>query len=171
MSLPPLAPETRNLIDGKLCEASNGKTFDNLNPTDGARLGACADGTEDDMLRAVAAARRAFDQSDWSENHDFRSKCIRQLYEGMVEEKEQLRSIVVHEAGAPVSLSSYMHVDGPIEMMTYWADLAASYEYEKRLSDVAFLGRQQGRILRREAAGTQGENCRHRDERFDETEE
>jgi len=156
MSLPPLTPETRNLIDGKLCEASNGNTFDNLNPTNGERLGACADGTKDDMLRAVAAARRAFDQSDWSENPEFRSKCIRQLYEGMIEEKEQLRSIVVHEAGAPVSLSSYMHVDGPIEMMTYWADLAASYDYEKRLSDVPFLGRQQGRILRREAGGVVG---------------
>jgi len=30
MTLPPLAPETRNLIDGELCEAGNGGTFDNL---------------------------------------------------------------------------------------------------------------------------------------------
>jgi aldehyde dehydrogenase (NAD+) len=156
MSLPPLAPETRNLIDGKLGDAGNGKTFDNLNPSNGEKLGSCADGTRDDMLRAVAAARRAFDASDWSENHEFRSKCLRQLYAGMLEEKEQLRSIVVHEAGAPISLTSFMHVDAPIEMMTYWADLAAAYRYEQRLADVPFLGRQQGRILRREAAGVVG---------------
>ena len=57
MSLPPLAPETRNLIDGALCDASNGNSFENLNPTTGEVLGTAADGTKDDMLRAVAAAR------------------------------------------------------------------------------------------------------------------
>ena len=156
MTLPPLAPETRNLIDGALCDASNHDTFENRNPTDGELLGSCADGTKDDMERAVAAARRAFDESSWSLDSELRSKCLRQLYEGLREEKEQLRSIVVHEAGAPLSLTSYMHVDEPIEMMAYWADLAASYEYERRMSDVPFLGRAQGRILRREAAGVAG---------------
>jgi aldehyde dehydrogenase (NAD+) len=156
MSLPELAPETRNLIDGALCEASNGNTFENLNPSNGEVLGTCADGTKDDMLRAVAAARRAFDESDWSENPEFRAKCVHQLYEGLLAEKEQLRSIVVHEAGAPLSLTTFMHVDDPIEMMSYWADLAGSYAYETRMTDVPFLGSQQGRIMRREATGVVG---------------
>jgi len=156
MSLPPLAPETRNLIDGELCKASNGNTFENRSPTNGEILGTCADGTQEDMLRAVAAARRTFDETDWAENHEFRSKCIRQLYEGLLEEKEQLRAIVTHEAGAPVSLSAYMQIDGPIDMMEYWADLAASYEYETRLEDAPFLGIDHGRIQRREAAGVVG---------------
>jgi aldehyde dehydrogenase (NAD+) len=156
MALEPLAPETRNYIDGALCDASNGNTFENVNPSNGELLGSCADGTKDDMLRAVEAARRAFDETDWAENHELRSRCIRQLYEGLVAEKEQLRSIVVHEAGAPVSLGAYMHVDDPIEMMKYWADLAASYEYETRMTDIPFLGQQQGRILRREPAGVVG---------------
>ena len=95
MSLPPLAPETRNLIDGKLCDASSGKTFDNINPTNGEVLGTCADGTREDMLRAVAAARRAFDESDWAENHEFRSKCVRQLYEGLgFEAYARLRTVL-----------------------------------------------------------------------------
>lgn len=156
MPLPLLVPETRNLIDGKLCEAENGQCFDNLNPANGEVLGTCADGTKGDMLRAVAAARRAFDESDWRESHEFRAKCIRQLHEGMREELEQLRAIVVREAGAPISLGAFMHVEGPIEMMSYWADLAESYPYESRLEDIPFLGRQHGRILRREAAGVVG---------------
>ena len=155
-SLPDLSPETRNLIDGVLCDASNGNTFDNYNPTTGELLGTAADGTKDDMLRAVEVARRAFDETDWSTNHEFRSKCIRQLYEGMLEEKEQLRAIVVREAGAAISLTSYMHIDGPVDMMAYWADLAASYEYETRMKDIPFLGHEQGRLLRREPAGVVG---------------
>jgi aldehyde dehydrogenase (NAD+) len=108
------------------------------------------------MLRAVAAARRAFDETSWSTDHAFRARCIRQLYEGLNAEKEQFRSIVVHEAGAPVTLTSYMHVDDPIEMMAYWADKASSYPYERPMKDIPFLGRSNGRILRREATGVVG---------------
>ena len=156
MTLEPLAPETRNLIDGALCDASDGGTFDNVNPATDAVLGTCANATKTDVHRAVAAARRAFDTTDWSENHAFRARCLRQLLDGLREAKEQLRSIVVHEAGAPVSVTPFMQVDGPIEMMDYWASLAGSYEYERRMADIPFLGTQHGRILRREAAGVVG---------------
>jgi aldehyde dehydrogenase (NAD+) len=156
MALAELRPEKRNLIDGKLVGASNGSTFDNTNPATEEVLGIAHDGTKDDMLAAVAAARRVFDETDWSENHAFRARCLRQLYEGLLEDKEQLRAIVVHEAGAPLALTSFMHVDDPIEMMAYWAELAGSYAYEARMSDVPFLGQAQGRILRREAAGVVG---------------
>ncbi len=156
MALPELAPETRNLIDGKHVPASNGATFANVNPATEEVIGVASDGTREDMLRAIAAARRAFDESDWSTNLDLRARCLRQLHAALREAKEQLRAIVVAEAGACVSLTPFMHVDDPIEMMAYWAELAASYPYEQRLSDVPYLGRPQGRILRREAAGVAG---------------
>jgi aldehyde dehydrogenase (NAD+) len=156
MALEVLAPGTRNLIDGEVVDASNGGTFENVNPATEEVIGVAADGTREDMLSAVAAARRAFDESDWSENPDLRSRCLRQLYEGLLEEKEQFRAITVAEAGSPVSLSSFMQVDNPIEMMSYWADKASSYVYEERMSDIPFSGTQHGRILRREAAGVVG---------------
>ncbi|MFP6624790.1 MAG: aldehyde dehydrogenase family protein, partial [Myxococcota bacterium] len=119
MALEALAPGTRNLIDGALVDASNGNTFENVNPATEEVIGVAADGTKDDMLSAVAAARRAFDESDWSENPDLRARCLRQLYEGFLEEKEQFRAITVAEAGSPVTLSPFMQVDDPIEMMSY----------------------------------------------------
>jgi len=156
MALVELAPENRNLIDGELVDASNGNTFENVNPATEEVLGTVADGTKDDMERAVAVARRTFDESDWSKDPAFRQKCLRQLYEGLLEEKEQFRSIVVREVGAPVSTTPFMQIDEPIEMVSYWADLAGSYEYEKAMSDVPFLGRPQRRILRREPVGVVG---------------
>jgi aldehyde dehydrogenase (NAD+) len=156
MALAPLTPETRNWIDGALVDASNLGTFENVNPATEDVLGVCADGTKDDMLAAVGAARRAFDETDWAENHELRARCVRQLYEGLLAEKEPLRAIVVAEAGAPVSLTGFMHVDDPIEMMKYWAEKAASYPYERRMSDAPFMGQPQRRILRREAAGVVG---------------
>jgi aldehyde dehydrogenase (NAD+) len=156
LALAPLAPETRNLIDGKLVGASNGGTFENVNPATGQVIGTCADGTKDDMEAALAAARRAFDTTDWATNHALRARCVRQLYEAVKADKEQLRSIVVHEAGACVSLTGYMHVDEPIEGLAYWAEKAASYPYEQAMSEVPFLGQPQRRLLRREPVGVVG---------------
>jgi aldehyde dehydrogenase (NAD+) len=156
MALAALAPETRNLIDGKLVGGKDGKTFDNINPATEEVLGVCSDGSKEDMQAAIAAARRAFDETDWSADHAFRGKCIGQLYRALIDEKEQLRSIVVHEAGAPDSLSAFMHIDGPIDMVPYWAELASGYEYEKSMPPIEFLGQQHRRLLRREPVGVVG---------------
>ena len=129
MALPDLAPETRAYVDGALVEASNRARFANVNPATEEVIGTAADCTKDDADAALAAARRAFDEARWAEDPALRARCLRQLYAGMLEEKEQLRSIVVREAGAPISLTGFMHVDNPIEMMSYWVEKAESYEY------------------------------------------
>jgi len=156
MALPDLAPESRCYVDGRLVESSSGARFDNVNPATEEVIGTAADGTREDAEAALAAARRAFDETGWAEDHELRSRCLRQLYEGLLEEKEQLRSIVVREAGAPLSLTPTMHVDTPIEMMSYWSEKAAGYRYERELAETPFLGRSMRRILRREPMGVVG---------------
>ena len=145
--------ERRNLIDGELVEASSGATFDNLNPATEKVIGQCADGTKEDADAAIAAARRAFDETAWSTDHAFRKRCLTQLYEALGEAREELRAIVVAEAGSPVLLTYSVQVDSTINDMPYWAELAGSYAYEAAMSDIQFMGKSQRRILRREACG------------------
>ena len=71
--------EVRMLIDGELVEAASGQRFDNVNPATEEVLGQVADAAVDDMQRAITAARRAFDETDWSTNHAFRKRCLEQL--------------------------------------------------------------------------------------------
>lgn len=156
MSLPALAPETRHLIDGRLVESLAGGRFENVNPATEEVLGTAADGKTEDLQAAVAAARRAFDETQWANDPVFRARCLRQLHAGLIAEKEQLRAIVVREAGAPVSLTSFMHVDDPIDMLGYWAEKAESYRYERAMPEVSFLGQPMRRILRREPMGVVG---------------
>jgi aldehyde dehydrogenase (NAD+) len=156
MALAPLTPEKRNLIGGRLVGASNGAEFENVNPATEEVLGTCADGTKDDMLAAIAAARRAFDETDWSTGAAFRKKCLGQLAAALAEAKEELRAIVVAEAGSPVLLTYAVQCNTYIDAMPYWADLAASYAYERPMSDTQFMGQPQRRILRREATGVVG---------------
>jgi len=156
MSLEALAPETRNLIDGQLVGASNGASFENLDPATEEVIGSCADGTKGDMLAAVAAARRAFDETDWATRPELRKQCILQLHRALEEEKEQLRSIVVHEAGSPVLLTHQVQCDAYIDAIPYWAELAGSYAYDQEMEDVQFMGQPQHRLLLREPVGVVG---------------
>ena len=156
MPLPDLCPETRHLIDGRLVESASGARFTNVNPATEEVLGSAADGTTADLHLAIHAARHAFDQTNWATDPALRARCLRQLHAGLMAEKEQLRSIVVREAGAPVALTSFMHVDDPIDMLDYWARKAGTAVYERPMADVNFLGRPQRRLLRREAMGVVG---------------
>ena len=74
-----VAGERRMLVDGELTEAGSGASFENINPATEAVLGVTADASADDMRHAVAAARRAFDQTDWSTNSAFRRHCLEQV--------------------------------------------------------------------------------------------
>ncbi|MGV0804080.1 aldehyde dehydrogenase family protein, partial [Mycolicibacterium elephantis] len=60
-------------------------------------LGVAADANADDMDRAIEAARRAFDDSDWSTNTELRVRCVRQLQQAMTELVEELREITIAE--------------------------------------------------------------------------
>ena len=51
-----LSIRTQAFIDGKYVDAASGKTFDCVSPIDGRVLGQVADGQEEDINRAVAAA-------------------------------------------------------------------------------------------------------------------
>jgi len=151
-----LAGEVRNLIDGRLVAASNGATFENVNPATEEVIGVCADGTKDDMANAIAAARRAFDETDWSNDPAFRQRCLEQLHAALVEAREDLRQIVVAEAGSPIAITYQVQVDNYVDAMPYWSKLAASYAYETRMADIQFMGQTQARILRREPVGVVG---------------
>lgn len=153
---PTLDAETRNLIDGKLVDAESGATFPNVNPATEEVIGVTADAGRADMDRAIAAARRAFDETDWATNHTFRARCLRQLSEALADAKETLRAIVVAEAGSPVLLAYAVQCDSSIAWMPYWADLAQSYAFETAMPDMEFMGMPSRRVLRREAAGVVG---------------
>ncbi len=151
-----LRPEPRNLIDGRLVETGGGATFDNCDPAREVVLGPCCDADADDMERAIAAARRAFDETAWSTDADFRRRCLEQLVAALGEAREDLRTVLVREAGSPVALTHGVQCDTYIDAMPYWCELATGYGYERPMADIQFMGRSQRRLLRREPVGVVG---------------
>ena len=149
-------PGTRLLIDGRLREASAGRRFENLDPATGEALGSCADASAADMDEAIAAARRAFDETRWSTDAEFRKRCLTQLHEGLAEERENLRAILVAEAGVPVALTHWYQLDPVLEDLLYWRDMIDRFPRETELPVRDVMGSPTRRTLVREPYGVVG---------------
>ena len=150
---PKLNPETRLLINGQLVDAKSGKTYDNIDPATEEVIGVAADAGKEDMELAIASARKAFDETDWSTNKEFRIKCLKQLSAGFKEVQEELRQQIIAEVGATKFTSSGPQTDGPIDGIDWVIGLLESYEWERELPVVDTQAGPSKRLVWKEAAG------------------
>jgi aldehyde dehydrogenase (NAD+) len=127
--------ESRMLIDGKLVDGEAG-TFTNLNPATEEVLGEVADASKADMHRAIDAARRAFDDTDWSTDRAFRKQCLLQLQQALEAEQEALREELILEVGCPRLVTAGPQLDAPLRgALPYCAKLIDAYPWETDLGD------------------------------------
>jgi aldehyde dehydrogenase (NAD+) len=150
--------ESKMLIDGKLVEGEAG-TFPNINPATEETLGVVGDASMADMHRAIDAARRAFDETDWSTNHAFRKRCLEQLQEALEGEREELREQLILEVGCPRMTTNGPQLDAPMSSaLTYPAKLIEEFPWEiapeDALSEVT--GQVMTKRIWREPAGVVG---------------
>jgi aldehyde dehydrogenase (NAD+) len=150
-------PEVRMLVDGELTEAADGKRFDNVNPATEEVLGQVADASATDMQRAIAAARRAFDESDWSTNRPLRKRCLEQLQEALEAEREELREELIAEVGTPRMVTYTAQLDSPLEDgLRYPAKLIEEFPWERPLPDGNMMGLISERAVWKEPVGVVG---------------
>ncbi|CAJ1495890.1 aldehyde dehydrogenase [[Mycobacterium] burgundiense] len=143
------------LIDGKLAAGSAG-TFTTLNPATEEVLGSAADADAADMGSAIEAARRAFDDTDWSRDTALRVRCLRQLRQAMQGHIEELRELTIAEVGAPKMLTSGGQLEGPVDDLSFCADTAESYPWHTDLGYATPQGIPTNRTIAREAVGVVG---------------
>ena len=89
------------LIDGKWQDAASGKRFETHNPATGELLATVAEGDAEDINRAVAAARRAF-EGPWSKVNPFERQALLLNLAGLVEKNLAVPSqLATRDLGAP----------------------------------------------------------------------
>lgn len=147
--------QSQLLIDGKLV-AGGGGVFETVNPATEEVLGVAADATTEDMGNAVDAARRAFDDTDWSTNTALRVRCLRQLRDALRENIEELRELTIAEVGAPRMLTAGAQLEGPIDDLAFSADTAENYQWRTDLGHATPQGIPTNRVVAREAVGVVG---------------
>jgi aldehyde dehydrogenase (NAD+) len=148
--------EARMLIDGRLVPARGGRTYENVNPATEEVIGRVADAAPEDMDAAIGAARRAFDETDWSRNLPLRSRCLRQLQAALEKHREELRPQLVAEAGTPIQLTYAVQQDTCIRDMLWDIELAERYAWERELGVHELFGARSRRRVVREPVGVAG---------------
>ena len=91
------------LIDGNWVDAASGKRFDTHNPATGELLATVAEGDAEDINRAVAAARKAF-EGPWSKFKPYERQVVLLKLADLVERHfDELSSLDTLDMGAPIS--------------------------------------------------------------------
>jgi aldehyde dehydrogenase (NAD+) len=123
-------PTWRLHVDGRWTEAEGGATFDVINPATEAVIARAPNATRADMERAIAAARRAFDAGPWSRaTRADRARVLRRLIDGLEKRREQIRELLVTMAAAEY-VTHWAQLDKPFELLTSYADLALTFDFE-----------------------------------------
>ena len=149
--------EVRMLIGGDLVEAASGKRFENINPATEEVLGEVADASPEDMQRAIAAARMAFDETDWSTNRALRKRSLEQLQAALESEREELREELIAEVGTPRMMTFAAQLDWPLEdALLYPAKMIDEFPWERTLGGSEKMGMASRRAVLKEPMGVVG---------------
>jgi aldehyde dehydrogenase (NAD+) len=125
MIAPPKVRQTRHLIGGEWVNSVKGETFESVNPATGEVIANVAAGQKEDVERAVAAARRAFDTGPWTKmSARQRGRLLFKLADLIEKNSAELAALEVLDNGKPIS--EVMAADIPLVISTfqYFAGLA-----------------------------------------------
>lgn len=118
-----LQPNGQAFINGKFVDAASGETYDNISPRNGKVINQVASTDLEDVNRAVAAARRAFEAGHWSRMapKDRKKVLIRFacLFEKNMDELAILETI---DMGKPIAESRAIDVHAVLDTMQWYAE-------------------------------------------------
>jgi len=117
--------EVHHLIDGEHVPAATGETFETRDPHDDSLLGRVARGGREDAARAVAAARRAFDEGPWPRMSTAERRRLLHALAGLIEERaDELALLETRDCGKPVRESRGHDMPRAARNFRFFADYA-----------------------------------------------
>ena len=146
--------DRRLLIDGELVTAA--RVFPSVNPANGEIVGYAPDAGVDEAAAAIAAARRAFDTTNWSTDVSLRVRCLEQLHQALLDHADELRELTIAEVGATRALTHGAQLDDPIRIVRYYADVLRDYPMSEELGEIESRGMRHRRWVEKEGAGVVG---------------
>ena len=124
-----LSATRKMLINGEWVDAASGKTFPVYNPATGEELIQVAEGDKEDIDRAVAAARRAFDEGPWAKTPpNVRGKILWKLSQLVEENADTLAEIESLDNGKACAMARAVDIAGTVEMFQYMAGWATKVD-------------------------------------------
>ncbi|GAA3842600.1 aldehyde dehydrogenase family protein [Amycolatopsis tucumanensis] len=117
------------LIGGQWVNAVSGRTFPTFDPATGEKITEVAHGAAEDVDRAVAAARRAFEDGPWSRTTPSeRQRLIWRIGDLLLERAEQFAQLEALDNGKSVAVAQGVDVAWAADIFHYYAGWATKIE-------------------------------------------
>ena len=137
-------------IDGKWIDGSSDEQLEVINPATEEVVTTVPQASIEDIDRAVAAARRAFEDGPWPRmSPRERSDALVRFMQAIVDRRAEIVDIIITEAGAARPIAEALQFDTPMRFAFWFAERAATFPYEDPLPpQVSARGLGQGVILK-----------------------
>ena len=143
---------TQAFIDGRYVDAASGATFDSINPATGKLLARVAAGDEEDINRAVAAARAVFRKGSWANLAPVkRKRALQKFAELIAKHTEELALLETLDMGKPITEALTGDVPGAARCVQWYAEAV-----DKIYDEVAPTGPKALGLVTREPLGVVG---------------
>src|SRR3984957_2679113 len=117
------------LIGDERLDAADGATFATLDPSSGREIATVAQGGDEDVARAVAAARAAFEEGKWATMPATgRERLMPALADAIDEHADELAELESLDNGKPVALAKMIDVRGAAAHLRYFAGWPSKIE-------------------------------------------
>ncbi|EEC73936.1 hypothetical protein OsI_08800 [Oryza sativa Indica Group] len=117
---------TKLLINGNFVDAASGKTFATVDPRTGDVIARVAEGDAEDVNRAVAAARRAFDEGPWPRMTAYERCRVLLRFADLIEQHaDEIAALETWDGGKTLEQTTGTEVPMVARYMRYyggWAD-------------------------------------------------
>ncbi|KEH35051.1 NAD-dependent aldehyde dehydrogenase family protein [Medicago truncatula] len=116
---------TKNLINGKFMDAASGKTFPAYDPRTGEVIAHVAEGDQEDINRAVSAARKAFDEGPWPKMTPYeRSRILLRVADLVEKHNDELAALETWNNGKLYEQAVNIEVPMFVRLLRYYAGWA-----------------------------------------------
>ncbi|GGO65244.1 aldehyde dehydrogenase [Nonomuraea cavernae] len=120
-------------IGGEWVAPAGTGTIDVISPQTEEVVGRVPDGTPEDMERAVAAAREAFDHGPWPRmTFAERAAAIGRLAAIYEARQGEMAALITEEMGSPITFSNLAQAPQPLGMLKFYAEYGATFEQEEQ---------------------------------------
>jgi acyl-CoA reductase-like NAD-dependent aldehyde dehydrogenase len=121
-------------INGEWVQPDGTGTLDVINATTGQVMGSIADGTVEDVDRAVAAARAAFES--WSQTSvQERADWMQRIAGALGARMDEIAALIAEEVGMPVKLSNIIQAGLPTGTFASQPQLLADVKWEEQVGN------------------------------------
>ncbi|MBK8314820.1 MAG: aldehyde dehydrogenase family protein [Acidobacteria bacterium] len=121
-------------INGAWVKSNGTGMIDVINSTTEEVMGRIPEGTAEDVIAAVSAAKNAFESWSTTSIED-RAKYLKAISDKLAERRDELADIIANEVGMPLPMATAVQAGMPALIMGSYAQILQDFKFEEKIDN------------------------------------